>query len=142
MWLWQSSLPLREPCGGRLLPLFDVARAAEGDVAGIEQRIDVPALRRSFTAQLPRPTRASAASRSTARGCSQGFAASFADPLVERLVTSRVITEVMQRGWSQSLLPAGPAGPVYGLDLDALGNVWQLYLAADYGLGEVRSRCR
>jgi hypothetical protein len=44
----------------------------------------------------------------------------------------------MQRGWSPSLLPAGPAGAVQGLDPDALGSAWRLYLAADYGIGEVR----
>jgi hypothetical protein len=119
--------------------LFDIVRAARaGDVARIEERLDVPALRRSFTAQLV-DAYARVSGKSLDRGgVLAGFAGAFADPLVERLVTSRVITELMQRGWSPSLLPAGPSGVVEGLDPDTLGSAWWLYLEADYGIGEVR----
>ena len=64
-------------------------------------------------------------------------AASFTDPLVEKLITSVSITELMRTGWTVPLLGERPAG-VEGLDPGALGNSWQLYLNADYGLGEVR----
>lgn len=119
--------------------LFEIVRAAKaGDVARIEERLDAPALRRAFTAQLIEAHARITGKSLDRSGLLAGFAASFADPLVERLVTSRVLAELMQRGWSQSLLPAVPAGGVEGLDPNALGDVWRLYLNADYGIGEVR----
>lgn len=119
--------------------LYEIVRAAKaGDVARIEERLDVPALRRAFTAQMIE-AHARVTGKSIDRsGLLAGLAAAFADPLVERLITSRVLTELMQRGWSQSLLPVMPATTVEGLDPNALGDVWRLYLNADYGIGEVR----
>ena len=42
----------------------------------------------------------------------------------------------MRNGWPNSS-PDKPAG-VEGLDSNTLGNVWQLYLNSDYGIGEAR----
>lgn len=121
--------------------LFDIVRAAKaGDVVRIEERLDVPALRRAFTAQMIE-AHARVTGKSLDRsGLLAGFAGAFADPLVERLITSRVLTELMQRGWSRSLLPVMPTTAVEGLDPNALGDVWRLYFNADYGIGEVRFR--
>jgi len=119
--------------------LFDVVQAAKsGDVARIEQRLDVPALRRAFTAQLIEAHARVTGKSPDRSGLLAGLAGAFADPLVERLITPLVLTEFMQRGWSQSLLPVGPPGGVAGLDPNALGDAWRLYLNADYGIGEVR----
>lgn len=119
--------------------LFDIVRAAHaGDVARIEERLDVPALRRAFTAQMIEAHARVTGKTLDRSGLLAGFATTFADPLVERLITSRVLTELMQRGWSQSLLPVVPTMTVEGLDPNALGDAWRLYLNADYGIGEVR----
>jgi hypothetical protein len=118
--------------------LYGVVRAAKANDAGaIARRIDAPALRRSLTAQLIE-TYARITGRTSGRsGLMASVAASFTDPLVEKLITSASITELMRSGWTVPLLGDRPAG-IEGLDPNTLGNAWQLYLAADYGLGEVR----
>lgn len=118
--------------------LFGVVRAAQrNDAAAVERRIDGAALRRSLTAQLI-DTYARITGKTSGRsGLMGSVVASFTDPLVEKLVASASITEIMRSGWSVPLLGSRPGG-IEGLDAGALGNVWQLYLGADYGLGEVR----
>jgi hypothetical protein len=118
--------------------LYGVVRAAKAnDAAAIARRIDAPALRRSLTAQLI-ATYGRITGRTPGRsGLIASVAASFTDPLVEKLITSASITELMRSGWTVPLLGDRPAG-VEGLDPGTLGNAWQLYLDADYGLGEVR----
>jgi hypothetical protein len=118
--------------------LFDVVRAAQrNDVEAVARRINGPALRRQLTAQLI-DTYARITGRTPARsGLMASIASSFTDPMVEKLVASASISELMRSGWTVPLLGDRPAG-FEGLDPSALGNVWQLYLASDYGLGEVR----
>jgi hypothetical protein len=118
--------------------LYGVVRAAQrNDAAAVAQRIDGAALRRSLTAQVI-DTYARITGRPSGRsGLMASVAASFTDPLVEKLVASASIAEIMRSGWSVPLLGDRPAG-IEGLDVNALGNVWHLYLGADYGLGEVR----
>jgi hypothetical protein len=117
--------------------LYGVVRAAKANDAGaIARRIDAPALRRSLTAQLIETYRR-ITGRTGRSGLMASVAASFTDPLVEKLITSASITELMRSGWTVPLLGDRPAG-FEGLDPNALGNAWQLYLQADYGLGEVR----
>jgi hypothetical protein len=118
--------------------LYGVVRAAQrNDAAAVAQRIDGAALRRQLTAQLI-DTYARLSGRAAGRsGLMASVAASFTDPLVEKLIASASITELMRTGWSVPLLGDRPGG-IEGLDANALGNVWELYLAADYGLGEVR----
>jgi hypothetical protein len=118
--------------------LYGVVRAAQrNDVAAVAQHIDGAALRRSLTAQLI-DTYARITGRASGRsGLMASVAASFTDPLVEKLIASASIAEIMRSGWSVPLLGDRPAG-LEGLELNALGSVWQLYLGADYGLGEVR----
>lgn len=119
--------------------LFDVVRAAQrNDAAAVAQRINGPALRRQLTAQLVdtygRITGRASAGRS---GLMASITSSFTDPMVEKLIASASIAELMRNGWTVPLLGERPAG-IEGLDINALGDVWQLYLQADYGLGEVR----
>jgi hypothetical protein len=118
--------------------LYDVVRAARAnDAAAVAERIDAPSLRRSLTAQLIQ-TYARITGRTSGRsGLMASVAASFTDPLVEKLVASATIAEIMRSGWTVPLLGDRPAG-IEGLDPNALGSAWQLYLNADYGLGEVR----
>jgi hypothetical protein len=117
--------------------LYGVVHAARAnDAAAIARRIDAPALRRSLTAQLTETYRR-ITGRTGASGLMASVAASFTDPLVEKLITSASITELMRTGWTVPVLGERPAG-VEGLDPTTLGNAWRLYLDAYYGLGEVR----
>jgi hypothetical protein len=118
--------------------LYEVVRAAQaGDVARIEQRVDFVALRRSLVAQLIEVHARLNGKRLDRSGLTVGIASSFADPLVEQLVSPATLAEIMRNGWPRQMLPDKPAG-IEGLDSNTLGNVWQLYLNSDYGIGEAR----
>ena len=118
--------------------LYGVVRAAQaGDAAGVAQRVNAPALRRSLTAQLLEAYARVTGKQPDRSGIMASLAAAFTDPLVEKLIASATLTEIMRNGWTESILGERPPG-IEGLDANALGNAWQLYLNADYGLGEVR----
>jgi len=118
--------------------LYEVVRAAQaGDAARIEQRVDFPALRRSLVAQLIEAHARLSGKRLDRSGLTVGIASGFASPLVEQLVSPATLAEIMRNGWPSKMLADKPAG-VEGLDSNALGNVWQLYLNSDYGIGEAR----
>ena len=118
--------------------LYEVVRAAQaGDAARIEQRVDFPALRRSLVAQLVEAHARLSGKRLDRSGLTVGIASGFASPLVEQLVSPATLAEIMRNGWPNKMLPDKPAG-VEGLDSNTLGNVWQLYLNSDYGIGEAR----
>ena len=118
--------------------LYEVVRAAQaGDAARIEQRVDFPALRRSLVAQLIEAHARLSGKRLDRSGLTVGIASGFASPLVEQLVSPAMLAEIMRNGWPNKMLPDKPAG-VEGLDSNTLGNVWQLYLNSDYGIGEAR----
>jgi hypothetical protein len=118
--------------------LYELVRAAQaGDVAGIERRVDFAALRRSLVAQLLETHARLNGRRLERAGFTIGIASSFADPLVEQLVSPATLAEIMRNGWPRQVLADAPAG-VEGLQSDRLGNVWQLYFNSDYGIGEAR----
>ena len=118
--------------------LYEVVRAAQaGDVAKIEQRVDFAALRRSLVAQLLEAHARLNGRRLDRSGFTVGIASDFASPLVEKLVSPATLAEIMRHGWPRQMLADKPAG-IEGLDSNALGNVWQLYLGSDYGIGEAR----
>jgi hypothetical protein len=119
--------------------LFDVVRAAQtGDTATIAQRVDVPALRRSFTAQLIDTYARLTGKNLDRKGVIGAVAGSFTDPMVEKLLASPIVAELIRTGWTKSILAAERPASLEGLDPGALGNAWQLYLNSDYGVGEVR----
>src|SRR5258708_14808224 len=66
-----------------------------------------------------------------------GIASAFADPFVEKLLSAQTLTDLLKNGWPRDMLAERPEG-FEGLDLNTLGNALQLYLAADYGIGEFR----
>jgi hypothetical protein len=118
--------------------LYEVVGAAQaGDAARIEQRVDFPSLRRSLVAQLVEAHARLNGKRLDRSGLTVGIASDFASPLVEKLVSPATLAEIMRNGWPRQILADKPAG-IEGLDTHTLGNVWQLYLNSDYGIGEAR----
>ena len=118
--------------------LYEVVRAAQaGDAARIAQRVDFVALRRSLVAQLIEVHARLNGKRLDRSGFTVGIASSFADPLVEQLISPATLAEIMRNGWPRHMLADKPTG-IEGLDSNTLGNVWQLYLNSDYGIGEAR----
>ena len=119
--------------------MFAVVRAAQaGDVAKVQGRVNFPALRRSLAGQIVATYARLNGIRPDPTGLTVGAVTSFMDPFIEKLMSPVAITELMRSGWPKGVMDERPAG-VEGLDLDSLGNVWQLYLNSDYGIGEVRT---
>jgi hypothetical protein len=94
-------------------------------------------LRRSLVAQLLEAHARLNGKRLDRSGFTVGIASDFASPLVEKLVSPATLAEIMRHGWPRQMLADKPAG-IEGLDSNALGNVWQLYINSDYGIGEAR----
>ena len=120
--------------------LYDLARAAQsGDIARIERRVDFPALGRSLSGQV-----VTAYARLTGLPIDRGslvagLASAIADPIVSRMLTRAAIAQLLQRGWPTDAL-GEPPPQFQAPDWNALGNVWQIYMNAEYGIGAFRLR--
>jgi DUF2939 family protein len=116
--------------------LGTLARAVEaGDVAAAMRHVDLPAVRRSVTDQIA-DTYLKLTGKSASpliRGAIVGAAGSIADPIVGKLVDPPALTAFLHEGWPRGVLPDRPAG-ISGLSSANLGNVWDIFTAADYGL--------
>ena len=116
-----------------LYDLYQLARAVERrDAAAVTQHVDFGRLRASFTEQI-----VEAYLRKTGARVSpmlQGAAFSIADPLVEKFISPEALAEFLRMGWPVAALPDRPHDSV-GLSVEALGSVWQIFAASDYGLG-------
>lgn len=119
--------------------LISVVRAAQaGDAVTIAQRVDFPKLRRSMAVQLLQAYAGLSGIKLDAASVTIGLTAAFADPFIEKLLTPAALGELIRSGWPKATLgedaPAGSAG----LDPGEFGNIWQLFLNSDYGIGVVR----
>jgi len=63
-----------------------------------------------------------------------GAVASIADPVVSKLISPQALTELLRLGWPRAVLAEQPSNAT-GISLAALGNAWQLFAAAEYGIG-------
>jgi hypothetical protein len=119
--------------------LYSVVRAAQAsDAAAIAQRVDFPRLRRSFAVQILQAYAGLAGLRLDTASVTIGLGAAFADPFIEKLLTPAALAELLRSGWPKVALEADAPDGTQGLDPGTLGNVWQLYLNSDYGIGVVR----
>ena len=119
--------------------LVSVVRAARtGDISGLEQRVDWPALRRSLAGQLVATAARLKGIHLDRAGLTVAAVTSVIDPFIEKLTLPENIGELMRTGWPKAVLSDAPAG-AEGLDPELIGNAWQLYLNSDYGIGEVRT---
>jgi len=132
IWLAYSAWPF--------VALNRLVRAAQaGDVAAVEQQVDVPALRRSLSGQIMQTYARIAGVPAAQNTLLAGIAAAVADPLVEKLMVPAAIAELIKNGWPRQVLGDPPAD-VDRLDWNAAGNIWQLWRNASYGVGEFRLR--
>jgi hypothetical protein len=106
------------------------------DIAALNQHINYPALRHSLTDQVFR-----AYLRLTGREARLGpfrelaiaASSSIADPIVARLISTDVMTDLLSSGWPSAVLPDRmPA--MRGLRSGSLGTVWQVLANSDHGL--------
>lgn len=118
--------------------LYALVRAVEArDEAAVAARLDVAQLKRDFVAQVLHAYRriTGAAPGLLTEQFALAVAASIADPMVARMVTSEAVADLLRTGWPSSALDARPAG-FDGIDFD--GAAWRLYASSEYGLGEFR----
>lgn len=116
---------------------YDFARAVRaGDIGRIETQVDYPALGGSLRAQILE-TYVRLSGAPVDRGLMLGIAAAIADPLIARLVSRVALRELLQKGWPDDVLGDKPPD-IPSPDWNTLGDVWQLYVNSEYGLGEFR----
>ena len=63
-----------------------------------------------------------------------GAVGALAEPIVHKLISPEALTELLRIGWPRSVLPEPPSDTT-GISLAALGTAWQLFSAAEYGIG-------
>jgi hypothetical protein len=119
--------------------LYTVVRAAQAaDSATLARHVNFPALRRSLAGQIVDAYARLTGTRLDRAGITVGIAASFADPLIEKLLAPATLSELLRSGWPKAVLAEGAPPGIVGLDTATLGSAWQLFLNSDYGIGEVR----
>ena len=121
-----------------LVALHDLARAAQsGDISRIEQRVDFQSLGRSLSGQLVRTYAELSGAPLNRGGLLAGIATVVADPVIARLLSRVAMAEIVQKGWPTEVLGERPLA-FQGLNWNALGGVWPLYMNASYGIGAFR----
>ena len=107
------------------------------DVRGLSERIDFPALRRSISAQIARKYLQITGKDLRPGSIEEQFAvsvgAAIADPIVAKLISPEAIIEFLQTGTASSVLEDRIA-PMHGLNAEALGNVWRVFMNSDLGI--------
>ena len=119
--------------------VYALARAVQsGDIARIEERVDYPALGRSLSGQI-----LAVYARQTKlpldRGLIGGIANAIADPVVAKILSRLALAQFLQTGWPAPVLGDRPP-TVPTPNWNALGDVWQLYANAQYGLRDFSLR--
>jgi hypothetical protein len=116
-------------------PAYDLAqfvRAVErGDVAIAARYLNLGRVRISLVEQVAEAYLQRTGARSGP--LMQGAVASIADPVVGKLISPQALTELLRLGWPRAVLPEPPSDAV-GISLAGLGNAWQLFAAAEYGI--------
>ena len=114
-----------------LIALHDIASAVETrDARALTDRIDFPALRRSFTKQIVEEYFELTGAKPPLRALGKRLAVSVADPVVARLMTVRVLLDLLGKG------DAGESAKVSieraPFTSGALKDFWQVWLDSDY----------
>jgi hypothetical protein len=110
--------------------LYQIARAVQThDLATIEERVDLRAVRLSLTRQLVDAYLDATGHPRQRGGLVANVGASVADPIVAEIVTSEALLDLLgQRGQERM----GSASiPELTLDGDSIRKAWQLFLSAE-----------
>jgi len=119
--------------------VYSLARAVQsGDIERIEERVDYPALSKSLSGQVL-ATYARLSGLPLDRGLVGNLAAAIADPMVTKIVSRLVLAQFLQSGWPTPVLGDRPPS-IPAPNWNALGDVWQLYSNAQYGLRDFSLR--
>ena len=119
--------------------VYALARAVQsGDIASIEERVDYPALGRSLSGQIL-ATYARQTGLPLDRGLVGNLASAIADPMVAKILSRVALAKFLQNGWPTPVLGDRPPS-IPTPNWNALGDVWQLYANARYGLRDFSLR--
>jgi hypothetical protein len=114
--------------------LFQFVRAIErGDANTAVHYVNMPRVRMSLTEQITEAYLQRTGARSGPLGHSAVVGA-LADPIVYKLITPEAFTELLRIGWPRAVLPESPSNTT-GISIASLGTAWQLFAAAEYGVG-------
>jgi Protein of unknown function (DUF2939) len=123
-WIGYAAWPLYD--------LFQLARAVErGDVEEVTRRVNFSRVRMSLAQQIVEAYLQRTGARPNP--LVQGAAASIADPIVAKVISPEALAELLRVGWPKTVLANQPREAV-GISVPALGNVWDLFAASDYGI--------
>jgi Protein of unknown function (DUF2939) len=119
-------------------PAYDLARFVRaierGDAEAAAHYINLARVRTSLTEQITEAY----LQRTGARPgpLVHGAVASIADPVVGKLISPQAFTELLRLGWPRAAVSEPPPPPdATRISLAGLGNSWQLFAAAEYGVG-------
>jgi hypothetical protein len=119
--------------------VYALARAVQsGDIGKIEERVDYPALGRSLSGQIL-ATYARQTGLPLDRGLVGNLAAAVADPFVAKILSRLALGQFLQSGWPTPVLGDRPPS-IPAPNWNALGDIWQLYSNAQYGLRDFSLR--
>jgi hypothetical protein len=114
-----------------LIVLHEMASAVENkDAEALTERIDFPALKRSFTKQIAQEYLKLTGKKLPLNALARRVVVSVADPVVARLMTVRAILDLLGKGKAgdNTSVPAERAPFASG----SLRNLWQVWLDSDY----------
>jgi len=114
-----------------LIALHNIASAVESkDAVALTDRIDFPAVKRSFTKQVVQEYLKLTGKRLPLNALAKRFVVSVADPVIARLMTVRALLDLLAKGdaGENARVPVERAPFASG----SLENLWQVWLDSDY----------
>lgn len=116
--------------------LYRLGRAVKAhDTQTIEQRVDIAEVRTNFTRQLIeeylRSIGKSGALGGVERQVAAQAGATFADPLVARLVTPDVLIDLFDDGWPQQVVSENAPSTPVSIGLNSLGRALRLFALSE-----------
>lgn len=117
-------------------PAYDLTqfvRAVErGDATTAAHYVNLARVRVSLTEQITEAYLQRTGARSGPLVL--GAVSALADPIVYKLISPEALTELLRIGWPRAVIPEAPSNTT-GISLAGLGTAWQLFVAAEYGIG-------
>jgi len=62
-------------------------------------------------------------------------AAAIANPVVEKLISSEALSQLLTVGWPVTVVPDAPPPGTVGITTNTIGTIWQIFGNSEYGFG-------
>ena len=119
------------------LALYRLANAVEArDVAGVEERVNIPEVRIHLIQQLVDEYLKTVAKGQALTGFDRQLAshagATLADPIVAHLTTPQALIDLFDDGWPQQVTSSPGAAPIpMTFSLRSFGRAWRLFVTSE-----------